>query len=214
MIYSGETMMTTEIKLLQVSQIDEASAILANAFNDDPIFSYFISQSDRSRINILKTLWKIGLRDSLPYNHIYTTTRNIKGVAAWIPPGKSSLNILRWGTEVLTLVFQVGWRGVWRILSVITEFEKYHKRDMPQPHWYLSILGVAPATQGQGIGSLLLAPILQLADQQNLPCYVETSTEKAVRFYQKNGFEVLRTIELPKQNLQFWTMKREPLSIS
>jgi len=177
-------------------------------------FDYFISKSDRSRINILKTLCKIALRYSLPYNHIYTTTGNIKGVAAWIPPGKSNLNILRFGTQPLTLPFQIGWRGVWRILSVIIEFEKYHKRDMPQPHWYLSILGVAPATQGQGIGSLLLAPILQLADQQSLPCYLETSTEKAVRFYQKNGFEVLRTIELPKQNLQLWTMKREPLSIS
>ncbi|WP_162140385.1 MULTISPECIES: hypothetical protein [Fischerella] len=52
-------MMTTEFNLLQVSQIDEASAILANTFNDDPIFDYFISKSDRSRINILKTLCKI-----------------------------------------------------------------------------------------------------------------------------------------------------------
>jgi hypothetical protein len=42
MIYSGETIMSTEIKLLQVSQIDEASEILANAFNDDPVFDYFI----------------------------------------------------------------------------------------------------------------------------------------------------------------------------
>ncbi len=35
--------------MLQVSQIDQASEILANAFNDDPVFDNFIFKSDRSK---------------------------------------------------------------------------------------------------------------------------------------------------------------------
>ncbi|WP_231510291.1 hypothetical protein [Fischerella sp. PCC 9605] len=85
-------MMTAEIVLLKKSQIDEASEILANAFYDDPIFRFI---PENSRENILKWNFKTGLRYSLPYNHIYTTAGNLKGVAAWTPPGNSNLNIFR-----------------------------------------------------------------------------------------------------------------------
>nr|WP_231510290.1 GNAT family N-acetyltransferase [Fischerella sp. PCC 9605] len=84
---------------------------------------------------------------------------------------------------------------------------------MSQPHYYLEMLGVAPAYQGQGIGSLLLQPVLKQADTEGLPCYLQTTTEKAVRFYQKHGFEVLRTVELPKGGSQLWTMKRSPKQV-
>jgi len=69
-------------------------------------------------------------------------------------------------------------------------------------------LGVSSAYQSQGIGSLLIKPILERADKENLPCYLETTTEQAVRFYQRNGFEILRAEEKP---VKFWTMKREPM---
>ena len=31
-----------------------------------------------------------------------------------------------------------------------------HERAAPEPHWYLRLLGVEPAHQGQGLGSILL----------------------------------------------------------
>jgi ribosomal protein S18 acetylase RimI-like enzyme len=71
-----------------------------------------------------------------------------------------------------------------------------------------SCLGISPAYQRQGIGSLLLQPILKQADSEGLPCYLETSTEGGVRFYQRRGFEVVRTGGFPEDNLKFWTMKR------
>jgi GNAT superfamily N-acetyltransferase len=40
-----------------------------------------------------------------------------------------------------------------------------------QPHWYLEIMVVNPASQGQGVGSRLLQPILKQASEEGLACY-------------------------------------------
>lgn len=95
-------------------------------------------------------------------------------------------------------------------MSLFLQLEEYHKHDIQEQHWYLAMLGVAPAHQNQGIGSLLLQPILKQADSTGLPCYLETSTEKGVRFYQRQGFEVVRRSELPGGGPHFWTMMRKP----
>ena len=78
---------------------------------------------------------------------------------------------------------------------------------MSVPHWYLLGLGVSPLYQGLGVGGSLIQPILERADKEGLPCYLETDTDGAVRFYQRHGFEIIRTGEQP---VKFWTMKREP----
>ncbi len=69
---------------------------------------------------------------------------------------------------------------------------------------------VNPKFQGQGIGSLLLQPILQQASEEGVACYVVTFTEQAVRSYRKNGFEVLRHATSAPYAPTFWALKRNP----
>lgn len=201
--------MSTEVVRLEISQIDAASKTLAYAFNNDPIFRYFISE--QVRINAIELFAKTALRYSQPYNHIYTTTNELKGVAVWIRPSEYPLNdfrLLQLG--LYTLPFKLRLSRLGQFISLFLTIEKHHKQDLPQPHWYLFMLGVSPTYQSQGIGSLLLQPILNQADKEGLPCYLETSTEGGVRFYKRLGFEVVRTGGLPEADLKFWTMKRSP----
>ena len=204
-------MMTSEIIQLDKSQIDKASQTLAAAFSQDPVFRYIIPQEGKAKDELFYNFWKVSLRYSQPYNCTYTTPE-MKGIAVWIPPGEYPLNFLRFlRVGFYKIAFQLGFRGLRNCLSLFTLSEKYHKQDMSVPHWYLSGLGVSPDYQGQGIGGLLIQPILKQADEEGLPCYLETSTPGAVRFYQRHGFEILRTGEQP---VQFWTMKREPSGLS
>jgi ribosomal protein S18 acetylase RimI-like enzyme len=69
-------------------------------------------------------------------------------------------------------------------------------------------LGVSPEYQGQGIGGRLLQPVLQEADRTKTPCYLETSTAAAVRFYQRHGFETVDQGLFA--NWEYWAMKRNP----
>lgn len=197
-------MMTSEIIRLEKSQIDKASQILAAAFNQDPFFQHVLPQEGKDKL--LYCLWQNILRYCQPHHSTYTTPE-LKGIAVWIPPGEYPINPLRFLLAgFYKLPFQVGLKRM-RNFSLFRLLEKYHKQDMSVPHWYLLGLGVSPDYQGQGIGGSLIQPILKQADEQGLPCYLETDTHGAVRFYQRHGFEILRTGEEP---VQFWTMKREP----
>ncbi|BAY85211.1 acetyltransferase, GNAT family protein [Calothrix parasitica NIES-267] len=200
--------MNTKIIRLEETKINQATEILVDAFSKDPIFDYILPETISKRDKVSSNLWESTLRYSQQLKHVYTTPE-IKGIAAWIPPGKYPLNLL----EILQsgfykIPFLLGLKGLKKFLPLFTLFDKYHEQDMHQPHWYLFALGVSSAYQSQGIGKLLIQPILERADKENLPCYLETSTEKAVRFYQRNGFEILRTEE---EAVKFWTMKREAI---
>ena len=81
---------------------------------------------------------------------------------------------------------------------------------MPTLHWQLALLGVGPTRRGQGIGSSLLGPVLARSDADGMPCYLETTRDRNVPFYQKHGFEVVVEDDLPNGELHFWTMKRNP----
>lgn len=52
-----------------------------------------------------------------------------------------------------------------------------------EPHWYLATLGTDPSAQGRGIGSALLADVLERCDREATPAYLETETEANVAFY-------------------------------
>lgn len=193
---------------LESSQIAKASEVLAASFYGDPLFRYLTPDSELARLNALKWLFKIALEYSQPYKQIYTTDE-MKGVAVWLPPGQLSSRNFRLLQIALSALpdalLLLGWRRIGRFLSVV-----FAKHEISEPHWHLMLLGVSPTSQGQGIGSLLLQPIFKQAEAEGLPCYVETLTEQAVRFYQKNGFEVASLTKFPGTNIPLWTLKREP----
>ncbi len=61
-------------------------------------------------------------------------------------------------------------------------------------HFYLAVLGIDPPHQGRGLGSALLAPVLELCDREAVHAYLESSKERNVDFYSRHGFRVTREI--------------------
>ncbi|MEW5299271.1 MAG: hypothetical protein WDW36_002303 [Sanguina aurantia] len=53
----------------------------------------------------------------------------------------------------------------------------------------LSFLGTKPEMQGQGMGSLVLDHLDDLADEQGIWTYLEASTEDSRRLYKRHGYE-------------------------
>jgi len=193
------------------SQVSPMVEVLAQAFNNDPIMQYFYAVEEKSRLSQLRWLSQLVVDYCSPYEQIYTTVNDSKGCAVWLPPEgfpMNTLRLLRLG--FYKVPFKVQWRKVVEYLKLFNEMEHYHVQDMTEPHWYLVMLGVAPGYQGQGVGGLLIEPILAQADRDGLPCYLETSTERGVNFYQKHGFEVLRTDQIATSGPRFWTLKRTP----
>ena len=197
--------------LLKSSQIDRACEILVEAFDDDPMFRYLgikTGQESRVDVNVLRWFCNLSLRNASQHNYTYTSD-NLEGVAAWIPPGKAEMNIWQTLLMLFGLFRKCGWYRFRRCFLLFSALEKHHQEEMTEPHWVLSLIGVAPAYQGQGIGSLLLQPVLEQADREGFPCYLSTFTKQAVCFYQKHGFEVLWQGEIAEGSPHVWTMKRK-----
>jgi len=195
---------------LEAAQIDEAGHMLARAFFDDPMVMYVIPDPEKRRRH-LPWFFSLATRYGQPYGESFTTPGNVDGAAIWLPPGRamtSSLRMIRLG--LLLAPFKFGLPTFMRFMNTTNQLERLHKRDVSPEHWYLFVLGVDPARQGQGVGGTIISPILERADRDRLPCYLETAKERNVTFYRKHGFEVVvegRVGDSPP----YWTMKRDPI---
>ncbi len=77
-------------------------------------------------------------------------------------------------------------------------------------HAYLWMIGVAPQRQGEGLGTALIASVLDRCDRDGLPAYLEASSERSKGLYERLGFACTgRVLHLP-DGPRMWPMWREP----
>jgi GNAT superfamily N-acetyltransferase len=195
---------------LQPAQLDDAVQMLARAFFDDPMVMYVMPDEEKRRRS-LPWFFRLATRYGQAYGEVFTTPDKVDGTAIWLPPGNtiaSTLRMIRLG--LLAAPFKFGLPAFMRFMSVLNHLEHLHKRDVPPEHWYLFVLGVEPERQGQGVGGTIIQPVLQRADHDQLPCYLETMKERNFTFYRKHGFEVVVDDVFPN-GPRYWTMKRDPI---
>ncbi|MFF4096481.1 GNAT family N-acetyltransferase [Streptomyces sp. NPDC001834] len=66
-----------------------------------------------------------------------------------------------------------------------------------EPAWFLNTVAVSPEAQGKGLGSEVLVPGIEEAGHAGYPAFLETSSERNVRFYERLGFRVTAAVTLP-----------------
>ncbi|HLI05116.1 MAG TPA: GNAT family N-acetyltransferase [Ktedonobacteraceae bacterium] len=194
---------------LTLSHLKQAAAVLGRAFFADPLWQYLLPDDTR-RAALLPSCFRLFVRYSLRYGECYTTT-NLSAVACWLSPGNTTPTP---GRLLLVAIhgapLNFGWSALQRNNRVASYTEALHKQYAPDPHWYLWGLGVDPAYQGQGLGSMLIQAGLARADTRHYPCYLETMNERNVPFYQKHGFQVMSEGKAPGTELRIWSMLRKP----
>lgn len=194
---------------LPEERLEEAAALLARSFHDDPNHVHFFPD-EGTRARALPREFALVCRDALGLGHVYAASRDgeLVGVAAWLPPGGFPLSLRRQLRAVpdMVRILAAAPRSSRRLLQFTASATRMHPA---QPYWYLLVVGVEPAMQGLGIGTRLLAPVFARADEEGLPCYLETDTERNVVWYRKLGFEVIRDrVSFTPGGPPFWTMLR------
>ena len=199
----------TQVTHLIANDVTRAGEVLGRAFFDDPMTEYmFPDESARERPN--RWLMEKGAVYGLRYGEVYTTS-GVDGAAVWLPPGDTDMPMLRMIRAGMAMApIRIGIRAFRRFIAITDFVEELHHRDMAAKHWYLMLLGVDPDRQGQGIGGVLIEPVVSRADASGLPCYLETMKEINVTFYKKHGFDVVWEGDIPSTGLYLWTMRREP----
>ena len=161
------TRSSIEVRRAGAADVPVLAAVLARAFASDPAFSTFVKRDERQHERM-----KAGMEAMLRYGsaHLSDTyaSADLTGAAIWTPPGYSGLDRREVPGMLRMSLFMCGWRGLVRIMSAHRLLDRLLARHIPEPNFYLSILGVEPARQGQGIGSALMRPILERCDLERV----------------------------------------------
>lgn len=178
------------------------AAMLARAFYDDPVTSWFYP-NPRRRLARVRRFFAIRLRQLADQELIFTTPDH-SGAALWTLPGRWRED-LRQSLMLLPMLPALLPRIV-RSTRAVREIERRHP---VAPHYYLSVLGTDPDQRGAGVGSALLSPVLERCDAAGVGAFLESSKQSNVDFYVRHGFSVTDRIELP-DGPPLWFMWRAP----
>jgi GNAT superfamily N-acetyltransferase len=195
---------------LRENQLELAAGILARAFHTDPPFVYIISDpAERERI-----LLQI-MRTFVTYAHLFgeplTTAGTPEAVALWLPLADLSEATDRDRQAGIDRIPRIcGAEAFARLMHVVGLAEKFHRHCAPGKHMYLQFLGVEPLRQGKRLGSSLITPIIERADAEGVPCYLETFQPRNLPLYQKHGFKIMIEDIEPNSGLRGWGFLREP----
>lgn len=196
---------------LDPSDLKRASEVLAAAFFDYPMFTFYFPDPQR-RTRYLSWYLRNVLNCALRYGEVYTTPE-IAGVIFTLPPEHTQISLWEYIQNGFFLTpFLMGFRDYKRSMDCERFVGKTQERLMQKRrHYYLWGLAVEPSRRARGLGATLMRPVLAKADGQKVPIYLETHNEKNVRYYQRYGFDLLDTVRIPKYELPIWCMLREPL---
>lgn len=180
--------------------------ILGDAFTNDPCFNWVIP--DR---RLYSRFFRM-LADKLylPQEHCYLD-REERGAALWLPPGASPAIPLS-VTQLLLVARLVLHSGAGILKNLQQAQEVTGRRHPREPHYYLHAIGARRACQGQGVGSALLKEGTRVCDRQQMPAYLESSSERNTALYQRHGFEVLAEEPIGKGGPPLYFMWRAPLA--
>jgi ribosomal protein S18 acetylase RimI-like enzyme len=197
-------MQAHEVRKATAADIDALAGSLARAFEDDPLTEFIFPA--RNRLQRLQRFFVSDLRAVyLRHDDIWTTT-DLAGAALWAPPDKwrrSAWEVIRTAPATTRALGN-------RVAAALGALSVIERNHPPGPHYYLGGLGTDPSSQGKGVGSAVIAPVLARCDEQGIGAYLESSKEKNLAFYNRHGFEVTRELRIPRGGPPIWLMWREP----
>ena len=198
----------SEIVRVVEAQIGQAAAILGRAFQNDPLMVYTIPDP-AERARMLPEFYARMLRFGILAGEVYTTAPAMEAVALWLPPGVQWTRERVQAAGLHELSSVIGADAIARFRDVVGHEAQARERDMTEPYWYLLLLGVEPALQGRGLGGELIAPMIQRAHREGVPCYVETEQPRNVAFYRRHGFElIIDGQSAGSTGVRFWTFRQ------
>jgi len=186
------------------SEANQLIDALTESFSDSALFDWLVlqdSEADRRRRLVFEAFV-----DILGFGHgeVWTTDDHA-GVAIWHQPGQWRMEFADLLRFLPLFVKAAGYATSWQKLIGLNKLGRRHPR---YPHFYLLSLGVIPSRQEQGCARALLRPLLKRCDERRCPAYLETANERNIAVYERYGFELQETFDLPFGGPTIWTMRR------
>jgi GNAT superfamily N-acetyltransferase len=132
------------------------------------------------------------------------------GAAVWLLPAEAAVHDAEARAKAGFLATALGATGADAYWRMIDFMRPRALAAVPESAWYLSIVGVTPSVQGQGIGTRLIEPTLGEADDAGVDCYLETFDGRNPGFYLRLGFLAVGSHAEPVTGATYTIMRRPP----
>lgn len=166
----------------------QVAETLAGAFSDDPVMSWcWPDPVDRQEI--LPRIFRVAVDACLPSGGVYTTPGHA-AAAVWLPP-TAEVDDEQFASDLGTACGG----DTERLYTLMELMDANHPHA--DAHHYLLAVGTRPGWQGLGIGSRMLRAGLAHCDRDGMPAYLEATSERNRRLYERHGFTVTQEFGLP-----------------
>jgi GNAT superfamily N-acetyltransferase len=192
-----------ELRPADPDDLPRLAVMMGASFMDDPISRWlFPDEIDRSKRHPM--FFEVFLDLVIKHGTVMTTTC-LSGAALWLDVEPDTTEPADDDTaERLAVVCGPNFE---RFRALDNQMKANHPEAA---HAYLPFIGVAPDRQGEGVGAALLTRTLDELDGIGRPAYLEASSIRSSRLYERLGFARLpQDIPLPN-GPSLYPMWREP----
>jgi ribosomal protein S18 acetylase RimI-like enzyme len=178
---------------------EEAIATVVLAFSSNPVARWFYPDPHQYLLH-LPSFVRAFAGKAFEHNSAYCVDGYL-GAALWLPPDVHS------DENVLAALLQrtIPEENQQEIFAFTERMNSSHPSE---PHWYLPMIGVDPAKQGNGYGSALMKHALARCDGEGKSAYLESSSPRSIPLYRQHGFELLGTIQVGSSPPLFPMMRK------
>ena len=189
------------------------SEALYDALTDDAFYFAMensVSGGPARRREAMLRYYDYSMREARKYGKLHRPNGDALGVSIWSRPVNGEMSKQIANEKKAFLREQMGDASLAKYAQITGFMAEHTATVVPPDSWYLSIVGISPPFQGQGLGGTLIQPILDRTDELGRHTYLETFTPRNMRFYRRLGFKESGAFDEPGTSARYWAMIREP----
>ena len=211
MIVSDLDVSISEHKDKRVGEIDPACGSAVAALEDDPFYQSicgaYVKDAARRRA-VLAQYFFYSIQEGRNIGRCVHLADPRAGVAVWLLPQIREVQT-RAAHKRAFLEKTLDALGCTNYYRIVEFMHGKAANLVDSCAWYLSIVAVDPALQGQGLGRKLLEPTLAEADRASATCYLETFSSRNPSFYERLGFVTRARFKEPTTGAEYALMVRD-----
>ena len=186
---------------------------LAAALIGDPFYravTVACGDDEAARLAMLEAYFALALAEGEQAGRVDLADDGGNGAAIWTTDTPAARRQAAYAQREDALRVLLGEQGFAHFTAIVDNMEHVLAQHDLQDAWYLSIAGIRPDAQGQGLGASVLAPGLAAVDAARVLCFLETYNERSLPFYGRLGFVVVGRYAEGVTGCDYWLMVRPP----
>jgi hypothetical protein len=191
------------VRLAQPNDRELVIRLMTTMFVDNPAVLSLISPGKNKQAGI-QSLAEFAFQKCLHRNGVWISS-NEKAVALCYRFNSGGFSFKEF---IYELRFALSFIGLNRLRKILAR-EAYRKKQRPADGNYFYFWFFAALPDAGEAAFELKNGIFELAKQEQLSIYTETSVERNRKIYERYGFQTYQRWEDAEENITFWFLKRE-----